>query len=283
MLDSQSSLLWAKVASACGSGIAAAPAASAKRAKRANSSSLPARTAAASVGSKSQKYRNGVVAPNSSPMNSSGGEGASNTIATAAASAAGSASTVSRSPKARLPTWSWFCRNETNAVSGSPAVELPRAPPAQRRMLTLIGEAVGQATAEMLERRIGVVDVVAVALAGQAGVQAVVDVVVPLRRVAPGGAVGVAREKVRRVVVVLQDQVDVPAAGAPASHRRRQLVEEMRRRIVANRVHGVEAQAVEVKLVEPVQRVVDEEVAHDAAVLAVEIDRLRPTACDGAR
>src|SRR6187399_3299078 len=41
-------------------------------------------------------------------------------------------------------------------------------------------------------------------------------------------------------------------------------------------MYGVEAQAVEVKLVEPVERVVDEEVAHDAAVLAVEIDRMPP-------
>jgi len=62
-------------------------------------------------------------------MNNSGGEGASKTIATAAASAAGSASAVSRSPRARLPIWSWFCRKETNAVSGRAAVELPRRRP----------------------------------------------------------------------------------------------------------------------------------------------------------
>ena len=36
-------------------------------------------------------------------------------MAASARSAAGSASAPSRSPKARLPIWSWFCRKLTKA------------------------------------------------------------------------------------------------------------------------------------------------------------------------
>ena len=46
--------------------------------------------------------------------------------------------------------------------------------------------------------------------------------------------------------------------------------------VVVDRVHGVEAQAVEAIFVEPVERVVEEEVAH---LRPLEVDRRRPTAC----
>ena len=62
----------------------------------------------------------------SSPMNINGICGHSSCRAMAASSARGSASVVSRSPKARLPIWSWFCRNRTNAVGGSAALAVPR-------------------------------------------------------------------------------------------------------------------------------------------------------------
>ena len=48
----------------------------------------------------------------------------------------------------------------------------------------------------------------------------------------------------------------------------------MRLAAVDDRVHGVEAQAVEVVLLEPVERVVDEEVAHRARLS--EVDRGAP-------
>ena len=44
-------------------------------------------------------------------------------------------------------------------------------------------------------------------------------------------------------------------------------------RAVVHRMHRVHAQAVEMELLDPVQRVVEEEVAHRAAVLGVEVDR----------
>ena len=45
---------------------------------------------------------------------------------------------------------------------------------------------------------------------------------------------------------------------------RADLGDDVRRRVVADRVHRVQAQAVEVELLDPVERVVDEEVAHRA-------------------
>ena len=51
----------------------------------------------------------------------------------------------------------------------------------------------------------------------------------------------------------------------------RQLGEEVARAVVDDRVGGVEPQAVDVILVHPVQRVLDEELAHHVAVRAVEL------------
>ena len=50
----------------------------------------------------------------------------------------------------------------------------------------------------------------------------------------------------------------------------------MYRTVVHDRVHRVEAQAIEVELLEPIQRVADREVAHRAAVGAVVVDARTP-------
>ena len=73
------------------------------------------------------------VLATSSPMNSSGICGASSSSAIAASSASGSALAVRRSPKARLPIWSWFCRKSTNAVGGRSPLGLPRGAPCDAR------------------------------------------------------------------------------------------------------------------------------------------------------
>ncbi len=58
----------------------------------------------------------------------------------------------------------------------------------------------------------------------------------------------------------------------------RQLGEEVPRAVVLHRVRRVEPQAVDVVLVHPVQRVLDEEAAHRGAVRAVEVHALAPRA-----
>ena len=56
----------------------------------------------------------------------------------------------SRSPKARLPTWSWFWMKETKASGGSSALGSPRGAAAIRHHLALIGEAFGERSAQLL-------------------------------------------------------------------------------------------------------------------------------------
>ena len=71
----------------------------------------PERTASARSPLKSQKKGNGFVDPHSAPMNSMGTEGASRVMASAASTALSSTFAARRSPRARLPIWSWFCRS----------------------------------------------------------------------------------------------------------------------------------------------------------------------------
>jgi hypothetical protein len=56
----------------------------------------------------------------------------------------------------------------------------------------------------------------------------------------------------------------------------RDLGDDARHRAVADRMHRVEPQPVEVVFVQPVERVVDVEVAHDARIAAVKVDRGAP-------
>ncbi len=175
-----------------------------------------------------------------------------------------------RSPKARLPIWSWFCRKSTNAVARQSSRWARRAPRRRGAATVRPGRRSPRPAraAQVLRGRVGVVAVVAVALAGEQHVEGVVRVVVPLRVVAV--------EQARHVGVVLEHQVDVAVRLDRRAHPRRQLVEERPRRVVANLVHRVEAQAVEAVLAQPVQRVLDEELAHGAGALAVDVDRRAP-------
>ena len=75
------------------------------------------------------------------------------------------------------------------------------------------------------------------------------------------------RQQGRLVGVVLQHEVHVPRrARARRAAARAISVDDVLGRVVTHRVHGIEPQAVEVVLLDPVERVVDEEVAHGAAV-----------------
>ena len=108
----------------------------------------------------------------------------------------------------------------------------------------------------------GEVGVVAVRLAGQRHVQRVVHVVVPLGR-HPATALGRGGDHHGVVEVALGDEVERSAElGRQRGHLVGQLGEEVRPGVVVERVHGVEAQRVDVEVAEPAQRVVDEEAAH---------------------
>ena len=61
-------------------------------------------------------------------MNSIGVSGAMSRSVLAASHVASLTWWCSRSPCARLPTWSWFCRQITDDSMGTPAGEVPRGP-----------------------------------------------------------------------------------------------------------------------------------------------------------
>ena len=108
----------------------------------------------------------------------------------------------------------------------------------------------------------GVVGVVAAGLAGQQVVIDVVDVVVPLRIVVDRAPARVALEQVRLILVVLEHQMHVPLGRDGAPDGGRDLLQDVLLAAVDDPVDGIEAQAIEAKLLEPVQHVVNGEIAH---------------------
>src|SRR5687767_5030439 len=97
------------------------------------------------------------------------------------------------------------------------------------------------------------------------------EVVIPLSGVRDWATGSVPREQCRIVAVVLEHEVQ-GAAGRHGVYDGGELAQEARVRVVDDRVDGIESQPVEVILLEPVERVVDEELPHDAARSIVEID-----------
>ncbi len=80
----------------------------------------------------------------------------------------------------------------------------------------------------------------------------------------------------RLVAVVFEDEVDEPVAAGALGRRARELDEHVLLGAVGDGVHGVEAQAVQVILVEPVQRVVHDERPRDLAPGLVEVEGVPP-------
>src|SRR5258708_19311257 len=80
----------------------------------------------------------------------------------------------------------------------------------------------------------------------------------------------------RLVPVVLEHEMDRALAREPRAHRLGDLAQDVALAVVADGVDGVEAQPVEMKLLEPVERILDVEIAHRPRLLAVEIDGRAP-------
>ena len=91
-----------------------------------NSCARPRRTA--SISSAPEwlvKYRNGAASAYSSPMKSSGTNGASKTAPAASFAASNPAVAASRSPSIRFPTWSCVWLNTTKRRPGRPRAGAP--------------------------------------------------------------------------------------------------------------------------------------------------------------
>ncbi|MDR8969313.1 hypothetical protein FEP58_05702 [Burkholderia multivorans] len=101
----------------------------------------------------------------------------------------------------------------------------------QRRRFALVRESFAERAREMTQRRVRIRAVVAVALAGQQHVRAVVEVVVPLRVEA------VRPEQARGIAFVLEHQMHVALACGRA-HAPRELAQP---RVVVDRVRRVDA------------------------------------------
>ena len=104
--------------------------------------------------------------------------------------------------------------------------------------------------------------------------QHVMQIVVPLRRVA-NRPPDLPAQPARLVRVVFEHQMNRPV-GDPPPHGLRQFGQDVGVAVVDDRVHRVEPQPVEIVLLEPIERVLDHEVAHRAARDAVVIDRRAP-------
>ena len=139
----------------------------------------------------------------------------------------------------------------------------------QRRAgLALFHEAFGQRQADVVQRVAGEAGVVIVGFAGQQGVDGVVPVVVPFGDAQAVGGVVVAGD----VAVVLGHQVDGTVEAVVADGQR-QFGDEVGVGRVVDPVDGIEAQAVEAVLGQPVEGVLDGEAAHGG--LGV-VDHLSP-------
>ena len=121
-----------------------------------------------------------------------------------------------------------------------------------------------------------VVHVIAGALPGEQGVEAVVEVVRP-HAIQPIAAAVRRTDQPDVVLVALGDDVDGPAgAGGLLLDRLLNVREDVADAEVVDRLHGVEAKAVDVEVADPRAGVVNEERAHRVAFRTVKIDRVSP-------
>ena len=102
-------------------------------------------------------------------------------------------SCVNRSPKARLPTWSWFWKMTRTPRGASLRWALPAFAAAKCRRLALIGVSLRETSTDQLDGIPAEVGVIAVRLAGEKNMESVMDVVIPLGDVVLRTAVGIAR------------------------------------------------------------------------------------------
>src|SRR5690554_1768997 len=120
------------------------------------------------------------------------------------------------------------------------------------RRLALIGEPFDEATQETLGGSVEIL-VVAGRLAGHEHVHRMMEVVVPLRNVRARRTVAAPLEAPGLIRRILEHEMDRASCDL-ALYGTCELGQEVRVRIVDDRVHGVEAQTVEAVLLEPEER-----------------------------
>ena len=109
----------------------------------------------------------------------------------------------------------------------------------------------------------------------EASAQQMIDVVVPLRRVARQAAIALAHELRRDIVLILANQVQMPALRK-GMHTLRQLIQNMLRAVVDNGMRCIQPKSIHVVLFQPEQRILQDEFARLSAALAVKVQRRAP-------
>ncbi len=162
-------------------------------------------------------------------------------------------------------------RREPAAVQRPPVL-----PPAEAGVRAVVEEPGGQRLGQRGERVPGEILVVALRLAGQRGVHRVVEVVVPLG-VQPQAARLAGGDQARVVQVGLGDQEQRTAQPhRQPVHRRGELLQEVVRPGVAQRVHRVQPQPVQPVVPQPGQGAVHQELADLVRTGGVQVHRGAP-------
>src|SRR5688572_26869927 len=144
-----------------------------------------------------------------------------------------------------------------------------------RRWIALIGEAFSQRPSEMLERTVGIIFIIAFILSGQKSMPRVMNVIGPLRRVKRRLPTGVAAEPTRLICLIFKHQMNVPIRDG-FTNSVCQLFDEVRLTVIHYGMNGIEAKTVDMEFLQPIQRIVEEEVAHITAAFSVHVDARSP-------
>ena len=184
--------------------------------------------------------------------------------------ASGRALAGSRSPKARLPTWSWFWLKTTNCSGARSSARAPKRRPAEGRVAAVVDVRAMEGLGQL--RHLAELLVPPRALAGEQRVQGVVEVV------GPHGVVAVAAlaRRADDLGVVEAALGDDQRAAVLRADALGQLAQHVAGPVVVDGVDRVEAQAVDVEVAHPAGRALQHPLADAVGVLAVEVDRLAP-------
>src|SRR5579863_9560557 len=101
-----------------------------------------------------------------------------------------------------------------------------------------------------------------------------VDIIIPLRVIPASLAISI--EISGRVVVVLENKMDVPRVSERFSDSFGNLGKNVGDGVVNNRVHRIKAQTVEVILLQPIKCIVNKEVANKSTSATIEVNRITP-------
>ena len=113
-------------------------------------------------------------------------------------------------------------------------------------------------------------------LASGGGVEAMVHVVIPLRGVTFNPAPRPTFQPVRLVLLILQNEMDVAILPERQVHPLRQLFQQMLWAVVHDGMDRIQTQAIEMKLLQPIEGVVNYEFPRHGRIGAVVVDGVAP-------